>query len=969
MNDGDPSRPQRGRAQVPGSSGNFGASAGGISSGDAPATGGTGTPAGRARVGGRASVGGASGSASVGSASVGGASVGGASGSASVGSAKVGRASVGRAGAPGADGGAGRARVPVQTGAAGRASVGRAGMGVASPDDAARQLGGDVIENRGSSGRPPKGPSSAAAARAKRARRRNWILGSFALLIMISGGTVVAGTYFYDNVDLPSDLPQRAQATTVYYADNKTQMAKFGDENRTIVTSEQIPDHVKHAVVATENKDFYTDEGISYTGILRAAWNNFTGGQRQGASTITQQYARQIADLKGITYSRKLREAVLAMKLNKKYSKDQILVAYLNTVPFGRNTYGIEAAAQSYFGKHAKELTVAEGMALAAMIKDPAGGPGQLSLYDGSVSPGPANDRFNNYVKLNMVKMKFLPADQAATLKYPEIKPYDPTDPALAPEWGLDKPTGNVLHNVVDELTHLKDVKGNNLFSDLRTGGYRIVTTIDPNMQKAAEQYGSGEAKDSPLATAKAPPVDGQENKVGAAIVSVEPFSGRVKAYYGGPSGGQPDLAGVWRDSVLTPPCPKDEPNCDRDRLQGFGRHVPASSFKIYTLGAALKEGYSLNTYWDGTSGTKFPGREKPVVNAEGNTACAGGDKHCTLAEATVESLNVPFYALASQIKPEKVVDFAQAAGIRYMWNTELPADKQRFELAVKKPSLSPEVGIGQYPVTVLDHANGVATLAARGARAQVHFVAKVEKAGDLIYSESFKPTQIPGFTKEMADAATSALVKVLQTGTGKGNALAGNRQAAAKTGTWQAEVPGQAKSDQNSNAWMVGYIAPDLSKKFYGLATAVWMGATKGDSSPVTLNKGKSPMFGSTGPGKIWKPYMDAATAGMPKTTFPSAKDVGDDSLGNAQPPTAPANNDPNAGQPGNQNCPIPIFCPGGGQNNQNNQNNQPGQPTQPGGQAGGRNGGNGNGNGNGGQGGGSPVADSPAVLPTRRP
>src|SRR5262249_15579943 len=157
------------------------------------------------------------------------------------------------------------------------------------------------------------------------------------------------------------------------------------------------------------------------------------------------------------------------------------------------------------------------------------------------------------------------------------------------------------------------------------------------------------------------------------------------------------------------------------DRLQGFGRHVPASSFKIYTLGAALKAGYSLNTYWDGTSPKKFPGRQKPVENAEGKTQCKGGDQHCTLEEATVESLNVPFYALADQVHPDKVLDFAQAAGIRYIWDTELPPDKQRFDLGQAKPGLSAEIGIGQYPITVLDHATGVATIAARGARAQAH--------------------------------------------------------------------------------------------------------------------------------------------------------------------------------------------------------------------------------------------------------
>jgi membrane peptidoglycan carboxypeptidase len=910
MSDGDPSNPLRGRAQVPGASGGFG-------HGDAPRGGEMGA-AGRATVG----------RATAGRASVGG---GGATGSAKVG----GRASVGGSG-PEADRTAGRARVPSQGGAAGRATVGRAVMRSGAP-----AAGGDIIQGPGSGRRPPTPPGNAGNARARRARRRNWILGSFALLIMLAGTTVVGGTFFYDGVDLPQNLPQRNQATTIFFSDNKTLMGKIGDENRTIIPSDQIPPAVKNAVVATENKDFYTDKGISYTGILRAAWNNLTGGERQGASTITQQYARAIADLKGITYSRKLREAVLAMKLADTYSKDEILTAYLNTVYFGRQSYGIEAAAQSYFGKHAKELNVAEGMALAAMIKDPAGGPGGLSAYDGTVSMPAALARFDGYIKPNMVQMKFITPAEAATLKYPEMRKYDPNDPAYGAKSGLDKPTGNVLHNVIDELTHMQDAKGNPVFPDLETGGYRIVTTIDKSMQEQAEKYGSGQVKDSPLPNARAGAIQGvppEQNKVVAGLVSVEPFSGRVKAYYGGPNGGEQDVAGIWRDKILS----ADK----KDDYAGFGRHQPASSFKIYTLGAALREGISINSYWEAPPVKKYPGEPGEIRNAEQTNSCQGGGKVCRLWEATAQSLNVPFYDVAKKIGPSKVLEFARDAGIQHIWDD----NGKRFELnqagPIKDPLNDAHIGIGQFRVTVLDHANGVATIAARGARAPAHFVAQVYKGASLIYREPFKPTPIPGYTQQMADDESFALQKVLQ-GTGAGLALANGRAAAAKTGTWQAtEAAGDTKNNGNSNAWMVGYIAPDLSKKpqFYGLATAVWMGALKGDSVPITI-KGQ-PMFGSTGPGKIWKGYMDAVTSGMPKTKFPDPKNVGDDNAGNAPPPQqAPASPGPGDPNGGGVPCLIPAFC----------------QTPNPGGQgAGGGGGGTGTGDG-----GGTPAA---TPSPTRR-
>jgi membrane peptidoglycan carboxypeptidase len=878
-----------------------------------------------------------SGRAQVGRASVGG---GGATGSAGVGRVSVGRAGVG---GPDADRTGGRARVPSQSGTAGRATVGRASVRVGSPEAA----GADVIRGPGGGRRPPANPRSKSSARAKRARRRNWILGSFALLLLIAGSTVVGGTYFYDNVALPNELPQRAQATTIFFSDNKTPMGKIGSENRTIIPPDQIPKHVRNAVVAAEDADFYHNSGISYTGIARAFWNNMTGGEKQGASTITQQYARAIADLKGITYSRKMREAVLAMKLSKEYDKDTLLTAYLNTVYFGRQAYGIEAAAQAYFGKNAKDLTVEEGMALAIMIKQPAAPGGGLGPYDFTAHPDTTMDRFTNYIVPMMVKTKAMTPEQAATIKYPAVRKYDPSDPAYAAEWGKNKPTGNILHNVVDEMTHLTDPTGKLMFPDLKTGGYRIVTTIDKDMQDAAEKYAGGDSKDSPIF--------GQQNAV-AAMVAVEPYSGRVKAYYGGPNGGEQDRAGVWRDTVLT--------DDTTDRLQGFGRHAPASSFKIYALGAAMREGYSLNTYWDGTSPKTFPGRQKAVENAEGKTQCAAGDKHCTLREATVESLNVPFYSLATKLDEtektkkngqDKVLQFARDAGIRYAWNTEVQdANKQRMDLSANIPVMSGEVGFGQYPITVLDHANGVATMAARGARAQSHFVAQVYKGAALVYREPFKPTQIPGFSQQMADDINSALQQVLQVGTGKNLQLAGNRAAAAKTGTWQAELDETGKNTvkgQNSNAWMVGFVAPDLSKKpqFYGLATAVWVGSKVGDSAALKI-KGAN-IFGSTAGGPIWKKFMDAATANMPKTQFPKAKDIGDATLGDTEAPAIT----PQPGQPADPNNPLcqqfPLLCggtPGQGAGS-------PGSPP-------------GNGNGNGGGQGGGAALPPPQPTPTRR-
>ena len=207
---------------------------------------------------------------------------------------------------------------------------------------------------------------------------------------------------------MPDQLPVPSQSTTIYYSDGKTPMAKIGNENRTIVSLDQIPKPLRDAVVSAEDSTFYTNSGVDFKGVIRAAWNNFTGGDRQGASTITQQYARNMADLDGITYARKIREAVIAMKLSQKYSKDQILWAYLNSVYFGRGTYGVEAAAQAYFKKDAQQLTVEEDMVLASLIKQPEPNPA-----DGTKGYDPANSLDNatyrwKYTRDQMIKGGFL---------------------------------------------------------------------------------------------------------------------------------------------------------------------------------------------------------------------------------------------------------------------------------------------------------------------------------------------------------------------------------------------------------------------------------------------------------------------------------------------------------------------------------------------------------------------------------
>ncbi|GAA2587280.1 transglycosylase domain-containing protein [Dactylosporangium fulvum] len=907
MNYGDPDNPPSGRAQVPGSTPGPDDS---IKRAEPPPTG----SAGRATVG-RAQVGRASVSPPSSPVS---------------GEPATARASVTpRAAASGSARASASVPVAGAAGSSGRAAVARASVRVGAPAEGIADPPGDIISN--GPGGKGKGAASTSA-KAKKRRRRNILIASIAAFIMIAGIGMVSGTYYFDQVALPEDLTMK-QSTTIYYADGVTPMARIGDENRTVVSIDDIPKHVQQAVVAAEDNTFYTNDGVDYKGVVRAAWNNVTGGERQGASTISQQYARRWAELEDVTYARKLREAVIALKLNRQYDKDKIMEMYLNVVYFGRNSYGIQAAAQAYFGKPAKELTIAEGMVLAGIIKNPEGGKGG-SPFDPNIDKQQALNRFN-YIKGQMVKLNFVPAAEADTkMAYPEGKVLTPAqarENAKKTLGSMDKPEGLIVHHVLEEVAALTnpttgkllyedtDSDGKKNFDRIRNGGLKIVTTVDHVVQQIAVREASRNKESN---------MNDQPKNLQAALVAVEPGTGAVKAYYGGDKGTGADYAGCYNDPVLG------------DGGDGcFGAHPPGSTFKVYTLATGLIDGYKIDSYWNGDSPQEFPnsGRtsKNPVKNAgEGTTSSPDCKSHsgkwCTLEEVTVKSLNVPFFALAELVGPAKVIDTARAAGITEMWATvkDPQTDKyksSKIDLVQKKGSevfptyFNTEVAFGQYPVTVLEHAGGIATFGARGLAAKTHFLKEVWTEGKKTYGEVIKPTRIPGFTDQMADDLNTVLQGVPKHYNLK---LKDGRQLAGKTGTWQL---GQTTS--NAHAWMVGYSAYDPNKKSPGLAAAVWVG-NKAEEQKI-VNKNGSPIIGGNLPGPIWRDFLDGALTAMkmPVVKFPAPKYVGHKDVGTGVSP-APSiplpgtSGDPNipgggnGGLPGNPGSPSPGQGGNGGGN-----------------------------------------------------
>ncbi|MBB5870988.1 membrane peptidoglycan carboxypeptidase [Allocatelliglobosispora scoriae] len=816
-----------------------------------------------------------------------------ASGSAAVGSASVGRATVGRAAVVGS------ASVPT---VGGRARVRPAGpaddldfdpLGGPGGDDGADGPGGPP----GTGGRSRKGGSSSAkpaTATSKKRKRRKILLASFAAVIILMGTGAIAGTYFFDSVDAitPDKLPNQ-QVTAVYAADGKTQLAQLGAENRIAVDVTKLKPEVQHALIAGEDKNFYNHHGVDFAGIARAAWNNITSSDTQGASTITQQYVKFATQDMDISYGRKLREAVLARKLEDKYTKDQILGFYLNTIPFGRGAIGVEKAAQAYFDHGADKLTVEEAAILGSVIKQPFSPDGSGSPYDPEVNLGEATTRWN-YVLDMMVAANWMDSATRQAAVYPKTwKPKSKN--ASTAEWGINGPgpsgmvTGNVLNYVYSELAAW------GITSEMvKTGGYKIITTIDPKIQAAAEAQARRAVKNSVISKTKP--------TVMAAIVAINPANGRVLAYYGGEEGTGHDYAGRNIENGVP-----------------TGGHPPGSSMKPYTLAAALQANYSLESRWLAKPGKYYTYN---VQNAGRKTTVC--DDYCTLETSLVQSYNVPFIHVAKAVGVDKVVDMAHKAGVTMIWGldpkTSMPAPvditkPENIENARNK-GIDLPVGYGQYGITVLDHASGMATFAAGGIYNKPHFVVRVEKrnpnkngAFEAVPGAGAKEKGEQTIPAGIAADVTYAMEKVTASHSWS---IDGGRDTASKTGTWELN----SKSSGNGHAWVVGFTKQ--------IAVAVWVG-NAGKEVTLEYTNGTDINSGNA-PADIWNKFLDTATKGQKRETFPGEAGVGSDQGGNGVSPTpsapvqgclpllpCPGNSDNpgGGGGPGGQNSPSPSASP----------------------------------------------------------
>jgi penicillin-binding protein 1A len=576
-------------------------------------------------------------------------------------------------------------------------------------------------------GRPPGKERKQASPNRSRLRRvLRWALWLAVPAVAVAAGTVIGLIYAFARVPLPNEVPT---AQTIVFLD-ETGRQEIGtlsaQENRRVVLLDKIPEDTRRAVLAAEDRDFYEHGAISWRGLARATAANLLRRRiSEGGSTITQQYVKNAFPGVGRdrTLFRKLKEAVLAVKLERKFPKDKILEFYLNTVYFGRGAYGVDAAARTYFKKKAEQLEPAQSALLAGVIRSP-------EFYGRRDHAASAKVR-RDYILQAMVDRGWLSAKEGRA--------------ALTSKLGISwttKPQGIANSRAPFFLEKVREyLVGRYGAEAVNLGGLRVRTTLDMTMQDQAN------------ATVRRILNDPAHDPK-AALVAIDPRNGAVRAMYGGRS---------YKSRQF---------NYATNAIRQAG-----STMKPFVLAQALNAGVSVNTV--------YPGPAKLIVDGEDFTNY--GDANygpMTLRDATRLSVNTIYVQLMQLVGPDRVAKFAKAHGLaaELGGQAEPGRDPRPLEDSpVLKPVLALSLGSGS--VTTLQLASAFGTWANRGIHQAPHLVELVRDSRGRVLEDNRRPQGRQVIAPLHADTINMVLRDAVENGTGQAARLFG-REVAGKTGT-----------------------------------------------------------------------------------------------------------------------------------------------------------------------------------------
>lgn len=682
--------------------------------------------------------------------------------------------------------------------------------------------------------------------------------------------------------ELPTELePQPlAQVSYIYASDGTTLLARYYNDNRVVVGLDEISPYLQHAAIAIEDRRFYTHGGIDPKGMARALVSNLRGSETQGASTLTQQYvknvlidkAKQARDTEAVnaasapTAARKLREAKLAIALEKRMTKDEILEGYLNIAQFGASVYGVETAAQRYFGVSAKDVSIVQAATIAGITQSP-------NANDPLKFPDVAERRRNQVLK-DMYTQNYITKDEYdAARGTPLADTLNPQPINQGCEGAGGAINAGYFCDYVQKVLTQDPVFGDTpeeRVARLYSGGLRIVTTLNPGIQEVVNREVQASL-----------PNDNPEGFAMAAV-SIEPQTGRILAMSQNRTYGR-DESAVGVNLV----------NFAADRAHGgSGGFQAGSTFKAFVLaqwfesGRTLRESVSANQRtWlprdfyaatpPETCDASLPGTPPwPPQNSDGQ-----GSGSMSVERATRFSVNTAYITMESQLNLCDIASLADRVGYK-------PAETG----TLTDPRMT--MVLGTQETSPLSMASAYGTFANDGVSCQpVAIISVTDRDGNELPVPDAGCNQ--ALSTSTVNAMNYALEQVLTDGGAKASRL-NTRTAAGKTGT----------TNRNQDAWFVGYTKE--------VSTAIWMGHPKLERTLAnsTINGVyRKNVYGSDVPAPTWKRIMEQVVGGNPDVPLSDA--IAPAQLGQAPAPRAPAA--PETAAPPAAEEPAPPAAPEG--------------------------------------------------------